>query len=192
MVRIIIFTGLTLAAFFYGYPYLATEAQGLSPSFLLRVLAFSALAILARKFLTPLFTYGETFVHEFTHAVAVWFFLGRVVGFRVGLRTGQVQYVGQFRSWQRVVIALSPYCIPLVPLFVAFFLWISSRWNPHLLSPLTQEMMLIASGVLYLQMLFHQWHGGQTDFKRLGRYCSGCCILMTNLGWLILGFHFLS
>ena len=149
----------------------------------LRVWGFYALGVggyiaVERIVARPMWLY--VFGHELTHAVTGLLSGAKLHSFRATAKGGEVEL-----SKSNVVIALSPYVIPLYAVLLIVAYAVTRRWwNPPALAPAFQ-ILLGAAIAFHFSLTFSAIHSRQSDLKVVGFVLSGTTIALGNA--LILG-----
>ncbi len=126
----------------------------------------------------PMRTY--VFGHELSHALWVWFFRGKVHGFAVSKKGGEVQ-----TSKSNFLIALAPYFFPIYSIFlILLYLLLRSFWE---ITPYFKIFVFFlgVSWGFHLIMTFYALFKDQEEVRETGVCFSAVLVLFLNV--LILG-----
>ncbi len=143
--------------------------------FLLGVVIYGLLSCFWQQ---PMRTY--VFGHELSHALWVWVFRGKVKGFSVSGRGGEVQ-----TTKSNFLIALAPYFFPVYSiLLILLYLLFRSFWE---ITPYFKFFVFLlgASWCFHFVMTLYALIKDQEEVRETGIFFSGVLILFLNV--LILG-----
>jgi len=142
------------------------------------LLGFVVYAMLSMVWTQPLRTY--VFGHELAHAMWVWIFRGKVKGFSVSQKGGQVN-----TTKTNFIIALAPYFFPVYSIFIIlFYLLIRSFWT---VTPYFKVMVFLLgmSWAFHLIMTVYALFKDQEEVRQTGVAFSLVLIVFLNV--LLLG-----